>query len=271
MKRVLGALGALLIVVFGGYALAQASPVPPASSGGTVGPVLSADSGFLGNLTVLGTCTGCGGGGGISNPLLGTLIADGGNLNVLTVQGASTLVGPVTSYASMQIDGGIQLGSGGGLLGCIGQIAGFSVDLGMSSAACSSGAVPLSGRFLQTDGTNLNLNIGQTGTTFIYGGSSIVANLGTYSGHTALQLPGNLEVGTSGSFLNNAGIGTCALSSATCNAVVPGAGGSSQCTVGLVSNTALTTGMCTYVPDAGSASIYCPAATTGSVTIHCFN
>lgn len=74
-----------------------------------VGGQMSADAGYFGNITINGTCTGPGcGGGGITNPYLGTFIADAGNFGSVTSDAGyyATLIAINGIDGTLTLDGG---------------------------------------------------------------------------------------------------------------------------------------------------------------------
>jgi hypothetical protein len=275
MKRILGALAAFLVVVFGGYALTQATPSPfnINTNGGWLGGV---DGGSISNLAVTGSAT---------LPNIFSLSADAGVFGSLTVLGATTFSG--LAFNGLTVDGGVQAGGlASGASWCLGQVAGFPTDASLSAGVCTNGFASLSSIVVQWDGTNSYFK-GQSGAfSYLTSGATNVGEVGVINGSSALGVIG-LNVGSplgAGSNISNFGQGTCVLSSGTCNAVTRGTTASSLCECNILSQantsywyTDAGAFQCTPIADAGATTVIVETATgtllpgSATVGVRCFN
>lgn len=188
----------------------------------------------------------------------GTVSATGLDAGSAFVQGATVVGGKTTSLGGVVADGGLSVGSSGSQQMCFGVYGPSASYAGLGSGACSSNTMV--SPVLTTDGTNLNLS------PVSAGGSVTLLNNG--SGKLNVNSSG-VEFGA-GNAVSNLSVGSCSLSSGQCNAVVPGAQGSSLC-VASVQGTSQTLVGCDVRADAGSATAFCVSTASGTVALVCFN
>jgi hypothetical protein len=191
-----------------------------------------------------------GSGSGISNPYLGTLVADAGAFANITSEWDAGVLGRLYVSQGIADDNNITAG---------GLVSGQQVAAGSY----------FQGPIVYGNG-GLTLDSHTTSSLFLdYNGleraAASVSGFDVDGGATARVV----TIG-SGSAVTNIGVGSCSLSSGQCNAVVAGAQGSSLC-VASVQGTSQTLVGCDARSDAGSATAFCQTTASGTAAIICFN